>query len=187
MSDTTELETPKRLSRRTVVKGGLAVGGALWAAPAVEVLTASKAYAATASGGTGKSISYVMLVLQSATGAIFTAKIDVGKSLSPDCPGSPSSDGADTLWTAYVGQWTTATIACPSDLKVVSFTTNTLTINLGGSTLLGFMVHDGSLNNLPGKAGFPTWSTKPAGGSYLPVGWTGPGSGATGTVTFTKP
>jgi hypothetical protein len=185
MSDTTQLDSPKRVSRRTVVKGGLAVGGALWAAPAVEVLTASKAYAATASGGTGKSISYVMLVLQSATGAIFTAKIDVGKSLSPSCPGSPSDD-ANALWTSYIGQWSTTTMACPSDLQVVGFTETSITIDLGGNTLLGFMVHDGSLNTLPGKAGFASWTTIPAGASALPAGWTAPGSGATGTVTFTK-
>ncbi len=186
MSDTTQLDSPKRVSRRTVVKGGLAVGGALWAAPAVEVLTASKAFAATASGGTGKSISYVMLVLQTATGAIFTAKIDVGASLSPSCPGSASAD-ASSLWSAYAGQWTTTNMACPTDLKVVSFTTNSLTINLGGSTLIGFMVHDGSLNSLPGKAGFASWTSAPAGGSTLPATWGAPGSGATGTVTFTKP
>lgn len=185
MSDTTQLDAPKRVSRRTVVKGGLAVGGALWAAPAVEVLTASKAFAATASGTTG-GISYVMLVLRTAAGAIITAKVDQDGSLS--CPGSPSSDQG-TRWSTWLStNFSGATTAgCPSDLSVVGVTANTTTVNLGGSTLIGFMVHDGSLGNTVGKVGFSLGTTLPANSAYLPSTWGSPSVTATGTVTFTKP
>lgn len=186
MSDSTKVEPAHRISRRTVVKGGLVAGGALWAAPAVQVLTATKASASTASGTTTTGgISYVMLVLKAAEGVFITAKVDQDGSLT--CPGSASADQG-SRWDTYLTNWSiTSAASCPDDLKVLSHTATSVTIDLGTSELAGFMVHDGSLDKTKGKVGFASWTAKPANSNYLPDTWGAPGQNATGTVTFSEP
>lgn len=187
MSDTTEVDSPQRISRRSVVKGGLVVGGALWAVPAVQVLTATKAFASTASGGTTSDvgISYVMLVLNTAADVVITAKVDQDGSVT--CPGSASGD-IGSRWDNYLHDFPTHTNGgCPADLFVVSHSETSVTVDLGGNTLLGFMVHDGSLPHDTGKVGFASWTTLPADSIALPGTWTAPGKNATGVVTFAEP
>ena len=207
-----ESDESPRVNRRTVIKGGIAVGGALWAAPVVQALSVTKASAATASGGGGSSpppppppppppggsgISYVILVLDDG-GQVVTMKVDTDGSVS--CPAKASNDaGSDTLYANYLSanHWSPSTSkSCPA-LPVTS--TNgghTLSVALDGQTkLLGFMVHDGSLH---GTANPPTGSlvrfcagtTLPSGAyTGYPTGWSVPSgpSGLGATVTFVKP
>jgi len=208
-----ESDESPRVNRRTVIKGGIAVGGALWAAPVVQALSVTKASAATASGGGGGSsppppgppptpsggsgISYVILVLDNG-GQVVTMKVQTDGSVS--CPAQASNDaGSDTLYANYLSanRWSPSTSkSCPA-LPVTSTSGgHTLSVNLDSHTkMLGFMVHDGSFHGgtkppTGSQVRFCADTTLPSGAyTGYPTGWSVPSgpSGLGATVTFVKP
>lgn len=197
MVESTDEASP-RISRRTVVKSGLVVGGALWAAPVVSVLTATKASASTPSAPgptpspTATGISYVILVL-SYNGVISTAKLSYDGTLS--CPGQESADdGGRFAEYLTANSWTpSSATSCPAGLSIVTATSNQLSASLPtGYALVGFMVHDGSLPHETGKVGFASGTNLPPDSIDLPLTWGAPivtASGPVGptTVVFQKP
>jgi hypothetical protein len=213
MTRETNPEPKKTDSRRTVVKSGIAVGGALWAVPVVQAVSMTKAAAEPASGptsppppppppppptGRGTAISYVILVL-SVGGSIVTMKVD-GSSGGVSCPASASSDFAsDTLYTNYLtaNGWTTVSSShtCPA---VDAAFTNGKDLNIGlgsNAKMVGYMVHDGSLHGTGqptngSQVRFSPGTTLPTGAfTSFPSGWVVPSgpSGLGATVTFHKP
>jgi hypothetical protein len=198
MSESTELASPQRVSRRTVVKSGLVVGGALWAAPVVSVLTATKASASTPSSPnpspspTAAGISYVILVLEY-NGVVVTAKLNDDGTVS--CPGHESSDTGGRFGEYLTANsWTpSSSTTCPAGLAIVSASTTQLSASLpSGYSLVGFMVHDGTLPHDTGKVGFASGTNLPANSIYLPLSWGAPTITASGpvgptTVVFQEP
>lgn len=190
LDDSVETETSHGISRRTLVKGGLVAGGALWAVPAVQVLGMGKAFAATASvtPGNGKVVSYVMLVLKSGS-TFFTLKVDKSGSVScmadPDngtssgvLPTSSFTDNNafDNYVTVNTSAWGTRDQASCTKSAVTASTTGGLVVTVGSAyTLVGYMVHDGGLHNDGG------WKDRFAAGTNI-LGIGGPAPGASTSI-----
>ena len=203
MADSTELAPPSHISRRTLVKRGLVVGGALWATPVVSVLTATKASASQPSSNPNPSpsgavaISYVILVLD-CDGTYVTVKINEGSTVS--CPAVASSElGSDIIYAAYLAanpSWSpiSTSSTCPK-LGVGTNANGDVVVTLDASCkLVGYMVHDGSLppTRPPQEYSmdrFAAGTNIPVGAyTTYPAGWSVPSVPSTfgATVTFHK-
>lgn len=178
LDESVETESSRGLSRRTLVKTGLVAGGALWATPVVQVL--GTRIAAAASGST-KTPSYVMLILTDGT-SNFAIKVDNSGALS--CTTTPNNGGGggaaaqNTAFTNYAGAFNLNQSVCAtSDVASVDVSSG-MTITLASKiSLVGFMIHDGSLPGTSPQVAFP--------GDASLSGWTISTSGS--TLVFNKP
>lgn len=162
------MEVPERgsvdaslgISRRTLLRRGAVVGGALaWTVPVVSTLAAPAAAAGTPADG----VSFVAVLLEQA-GKWYRMKWDVnGSSLALTTGPNFQISGGPTLLNGQPIEKG----AAPGVSAGVN-ANGSVTVSLGGATLHNFVVKRGQCNAGPGVAGQP-------------------GTGQTGSVTFPVP
>lgn len=150
-----EVESPQGLTRRTLVKRGVVIGGALWTIPAIEMMGTRTAAAASASGGGGTPPPTPGTI----TGYVYDATKSPG---SNAVAGATVSVGAITTTTGADGSYTLSGVPAGTDLVAVAATgfittSANVTVPSGGSAS-----HDFYLTPL-GKLSFVlTWGATPS-------------------------
>lgn len=128
---------PEGLSRRSLMKRGAIVGGALvWAAPMVQTI-ARPAFAATSPPPTPGGISFVALIINCG-GTTYRIKFDAGAT-TPECGTTFAAD-------ACVNQLQPGNVAsgCPSGVTATWDPNSGVTVSLGSCTLTDYIIKQGT-------------------------------------------
>ena len=192
LDESVETETSHGINRRTLVKGGLIAGGALWATPVVQIL--GTRIAAAASLGA----SYVALVLKFTSdgtttylGALVDSAGNITCGIGSGQISNDDSGAGITLWNNLTAGYTLSTSSiCPTGLTA-SVSSTTTTVNLPtGCTLEAYLVHDGQIKQTGLSTDkFYAVPTSPSGNNIGGSGFNLPSVPQIGptSVLFTKP